>query len=424
MEYNLTRYTLITVVVLLAGCSNDGNGPGATSDATDRPSNGSTAGDQSNNSSPTNDTPTNNSTTESQDNNNSQGSDSSTENSTAEDPGSNNSPGNDTAANSSTTGEQSVSNDPDNENAAAPEPAAVITLDNHIELLDFVFAIYSGLERGSEILALPAYPDSAFDDKSIIDGPSDGSRNPEVVQDIVCNNGGTLVHTQDSWLDVQDREIRKISNFVFNNCQHESTIFNGELLRDMLYGSLELESSGLTAASQSLDTSFSGQVGYLYRETRAVPTLHYSFDNVQYAVTSSADGLFELQDANSYYGKRSSYWKQLSGGFSVTAPETGNQQLVVSVPEALEYSQDFGDADLVQNFQTGSMQVTAENGDTLTLYADTGNAETVKIDIQSGDVVDSVEQPWSNWQDSLELRLDLAPPIDCSIPALQDLCNP
>ena len=179
----------------------------------------------------------------------------------------------------------------------------------------------------------------------------------------------------------------------------------------MLYGSLELESSGLTAASQSLDTSFSGQVGYLYRETRAVPTLHYSFDNVQYAVTSSTDGLFELKDANFFYGERSNYWRQLSGGFSVTAPETGNQQLMISVPEAFEYGGVYGDMDPMRDFQTGLMQITAENGDTLTLHADTGNTETVKIDIQNGDIVDSIEQPWSTWQDSLEYRHDLAPPI-------------
>ncbi|MEE9319265.1 MAG: hypothetical protein V3U76_02355 [Granulosicoccus sp.] len=106
---------------------------------------------------------------------------------------------------------------------------------------------------------------------------------------------------------------------------------------------------------------------------------------------------------------RGNYWKRLAGGFSVTAPETGNQKLVVSVPESLEYNADNNDSDSIRNCQTGSMLITAENGDTLTLHADTGNAETVKIDIQNGDVTDSSEQPWSTWQDSLERRIDLAP---------------
>jgi len=399
MKYNLTQYTLIATIALLTACSsssNDGNEPGATSDTADTPSDASTA----------------------------------------EDPGSDESPDNDTATDNPATGDQPASNDPGNENTPAPntsdpdsadpDSAAAITMDNHVELLNFVFAIYSGHKQGSEILALPAYPDSAFDDSSIADGsPSDESRSPEVVQDIVCSNGGTLVHTQDSWYSQQNRANRKISNFVFDNCQQESTIFDGELLRDMLYGVLELESSGLTTVTQSLDTSFSGDVRYQYAETRSIPTLSYSLDNVQYAVTSATDGLFELKDANFYYGTREGYlWKQLTGGFSVTAPETGNQQLVVSVPESLEYNGDYDNPESVQNFQTGSMQITAENGDTLTLNADTGNDETVKIDIQNGDVIDSVEQPWSTWQDSLEYRLDLAPPIDCSIPALQDLCNP
>ncbi|MEE9319266.1 MAG: hypothetical protein V3U76_02360 [Granulosicoccus sp.] len=96
MKSNLAQYTLIATVALLTACSsssNDGNEPDTPSDA---------------------------------------------------------------AADNSTTGDQPASNDPVNENAAtpntsAPDSAAVITMDNHIELLNFVFAIYSGQERGSEI---------------------------------------------------------------------------------------------------------------------------------------------------------------------------------------------------------------------------------------------------------------------------------
>ena len=287
---------------------------------------------------------------------------------------------------------------------------AAITVDNHVESLRYLFDIFAGQEYGPDMLSLPDYPDPAYNDDTV---PLPDIITPDypdsAAEMITCINGGTATFTpfgldRDGW------------NFEFDDCQYEGTLYNGNVNRELFRRGtwLDLTSTGLTIESQSTKTSFSGRVDYKPGDVSGELNRHYIVEDVDLAKTDNTEK-FELVDAVFEFGiVGNSFVKTLEGKYTVKSVVTGDQRLDVRVLETLRYNI-FGDPnvpddlpdDFAYFFQTGILQVIAENGDYLRLDADTGDNSTVNIEILNDGVTDNFQQPWTLWRENLEFNFDL-----------------
>lgn len=279
----------------------------------------------------------------------------------------------------------------------------IITVDNHIELLRYVFDILTGGVYVADMMQLPGYPDPAYDDFAVT-GDSE-------VEMTTCINGGAATFTP--FYNAGQWELVTGWDFEFDNCQYDVNVYDGMLDRiDTGNGTrFDLNSTGLKISSQSESTQFSGQVEYQPWGSRGGgPEKYMNVNDVDYSVTNTAES-FELMDAT--FGMSvSPNGAGLRGMFSVSSLATNGQRLDVNL--ILSYNIfDCGVESCSENtsrpefFQEGVLQLTAENGDSLLLDTATGDHRTVSIEITSGDVTETIVQPWWIWRENIKFNSDL-----------------
>lgn len=94
----------------------------------------------------------------------------------------------------------------------------------------------------------------------------------------------------------------------------------------------------------------------------------------------------------------------LSGSISINTLATNEQWVHASVPEAfeLEFEHDAAHEDeTLHNFTVGRLQLRSDNGDTLTLDANNGDARTATVSLSRPGVYTQFTQYWSVWRDNL-----------------------
>ncbi len=288
-----------------------------------------------------------------------------------------------------------------------PNTGVAITMDNHIELLRYLFDILTGEVYGADLLVLPGYPDPAYDDFA-------ATSNSET-ETTTCINGGAATFTPVYNADSHG-QVAAGWKFEFDNCQFDVNMFGGMVDRYNIDNGryIDLISTGLTISSQSGRTNFSGHMQYNPVPTRGGSTYNYDVDNVYYSVINTVEP-FELMDAT--FGMTvTPNGIGVRGKFSVSSMATKGQRLEVQLLEKLSFNifdcgdHDCGDStglDDPKFFQTGVLQVTAENGDSLLLDTATGDHTTVSIEITSDDVTETIVQPWSIWRDNIKFNVDL-----------------
>ncbi len=88
---------------------------------------------------------------------------------------------------------------------------------------------------------------------------------------------------------------------------------------------------------------------------------------------------------------------ELSGGFSVQAPETGNKLLTVTVTVPFR-----NEASQSRTFPIGRMLITAGDSTTLLLDADNGDPASLSVRLANGDtVLQTTNESWDLWLDVL-----------------------
>ncbi|NND91487.1 MAG: fibronectin type III domain-containing protein, partial [Granulosicoccus sp.] len=260
-----------------------------------------------------------------------------------------------------------------------------VNWDNYIELLRHVFDIYTGNAYIADLATLPDWPDSTYSGT-----PTSDSTEAE----ITCLNGGTAqftpvintsIHSSYAW------------EFKFHDCQDNTVVLDGQLLREKNYGSRlnggKVTSTGLTIDGQPRQVFYSGGMDEWesFASHRETTELNYSV----------SDGLssFELTDANTrvtYYGP---FW--MNGSFTIKSELTDNRHLHAEVLE--EFQMKLNAA--YQGADTGLLKLMGDDGSELKLNVANNDDLTVTIEITTSDGTnETFTRPWSLWEVNLRVE--------------------
>lgn len=256
-----------------------------------------------------------------------------------------------------------------------PDPAtAVITMDNHVEIVANIIAIFSGRLYGDAVFAMPDYSDPAYDLWPVVD--PDTAALITQPADIVCSNGGTAAvvpETQGFFID-----NLLTWNFDFDRCQDGIALLDGQLSRG-IYEALHFTSSGFVRDEQTRVVRFSGSlVG------RSGDGHYWTSTDMDFALEST-DSSLVIEDSTTVFVP-----SVLSGEFKVRADWTGGQEITVSIPGDLEPGND-----------VGNLELNAGPDNMLVLDANTGDNDTVSVTLRADGMTTTFAQPWALWSDSL-----------------------
>lgn len=269
----------------------------------------------------------------------------------------------------------------------------IINSSNHVELLRHVFDIYTGNAYFSAVAALPGWSDPTFGGLEL-PGESLAAN-----VSITCLNGGTADF---EWYAYGSRGFEKYLDFEFDNCQDDAVVFDGQLRRrDAAYRSdnNSVSSDGLSIDRQSQQIQFSGSVNE-FSDVRRVQRS----TNAAYYRVSDGQSIFELSDLNTSisYG----FIEGISGGFNVRSDVTSFGSLTV---EGELGRNEFPTSAPASAYDTGTLELVAEDTSRLVLNADNGDPNTVTIEITNLDgSSDTLIQPWSLWADHLKYEFELS----------------
>ncbi len=264
----------------------------------------------------------------------------------------------------------------------------VITMDNHVDLLRNVFAIYSGKLWADEVLLEPDSENPLVSLAPYYTGGTGDLLSTRV--DIVCENGGTvsiIPHTDGSPSDALTSW-----DFEFENCQEKNAIRDGQLKRE-IYESVKFMSTGYSNTSQSRKIQFSGDLYYSTFGTERDEGLgQLKTSNTYFTYSNNVDNLIvSVSNANFDAGINLG----VSGGFRVRANWTNEHEITVRTIEDLRLEGRAGSV-----FNRGSLEVRYGDENILILDTDTAEVDTVEIKITSGGTTETVIKPWSLWSDS------------------------
>jgi len=267
--------------------------------------------------------------------------------------------------------------------AGASEP--VITVDNHVELLGNVFAIFSAGLYGDDLLTAPDYSDPFFDGKPEI-GDDGNPISPPV--NIVCGNGGAASFVPEN--DGLVFDSIAAWNFEFDSCQDGERLLDGDLRRE-IFESITLASSGFSSESQALLKRFSGTLQHTLISGSA---FLYTTD-MNFSLTGPMNVL-SISDSTTRLNTDRQFGR-MSGGFTVSADWTNGQPVAVLVTEEFAQDEDPGLEGRGMKFESGRIELVAGADNRLVLTADTGDLDTVEITIAAAGASETFVSSWEPW---------------------------
>ena len=272
---------------------------------------------------------------------------------------------------------------------ASEQSTAIITLDNHVELLENIFAIYSGKLYGDELINAPDYSDPTYNGRPLNDVQGNLI---STSADVACSNGGTA-----SFVPEIDSFYHGEWAFQFDNCQDGASVFDGDLLRGV-FESVTIESSGFTHDDQTQTISFSGGVyhdNYVWSAFGLNLSLvrSDSYLNINNSTTSFEDSCCTIVSGH------------MSGRFEVRANWTGNQTIIAQVTQTFDLLRNGTLLDSrITLGNVGELELRVGLDNMLVLDADTGDSATVSVTVVADGVSETVIQDWSLWGDELNFR--------------------
>ncbi len=290
----------------------------------------------------------------------------------------------------------------------APVLPSLISLSNHVELLNHIFDIYTGSIYGAAIFTLPDWSDPAYDGYA--------SADPSLVEtSVTCLNGGTALFIPINEYDGYSRG-EEGWNFVFDNCQDDTDVLDGLLFRRRILGPffvrISVESDGFSINGQLRQVYFFGQVNKtfsgLYNASWESLGIDYTAsDGLTSLALSDASTSFSYDDILINPDPRGR--AAMDGSFTVSSDVTGQRSLHVEVLDefVLDISSDeqlSSYAGIPWHFEAGQLELTGDDGSKLVLNADNDDYQSVLIEISNADgSTESFTQPWSLWTERLRI---------------------
>lgn len=253
-----------------------------------------------------------------------------------------------------------------------------INRDNYEEILTDVFGAYFGTQYRELLLTLT---DNLLSNVISAAVPFDAP--------YVCINGGQATFNGPFHIE-------------FDNCQIENAVYSGNFfIGDR---NTSISSGGLTISTDTnTEIHFNGFIN------GPTDSGLYEPSNVSVSVNTPV-GDFRMENANHSYsfshllrccGSSQFFLSDYSGSLNVLSPSTGNQLLSAETLTPFSYSQLFPEpADW--NHRAGILSVSATDGSRLILNTNTGNDDTVSIQLINGTQIEEFNQSWvpqwSVWQ--------------------------
>jgi len=293
--------------------------------------------------------------------------------------------------------------------------SAVINRNNHIELLEQVFEVYTGTLYGGELPGVPTgFMDSHL--STSVEVPEDiQNENHHVVMfDYACDNGGVLGYTQRSgfpywveemeWMDCLDGDIIR-NGMAYSQDNNGYYGYYRYLMKSLSY-TADYPSGEKMTVSGSYGSISESHIDPSIRTIRRWTTEDFDYQ------LQSESSLLEVGDANTnirytWLGRNTSVLSAgMSGSFRLKSDLSDNQDIDVTMSEPLtaDVTGDFGSSYPDEwSFTLGTLELSAEDGSALRLKADSGDVDTVEITLlQDGAELETFQQPWSLWWDVLE----------------------
>lgn len=307
----------------------------------------------------------------------------------------------------------------------ADEVTAVITRDNHIELLAQAFSVYTGRIYGD---TLPGIPSDFMDshpatEVEVPDDISSGHDHATRYQ-YACDIGGTMEYTITagayentdstfSWDGCLDGDITK--NGILNSWTYEY----GRYYQDLITSSytadhateehVELDGGYGTITASNINPAIRRMNRWIHRD--------FSYTSGNESTELSIRNAGTSTDYICYSFNADEFSASLNGSFELASALTDQQSIAVKTREPLgarfEVDGSFtynetqvDEQELVYPdwaFTNGVLEMTAVDGSALRLEAVSGDELTAKITLlQDDEVIETFLQPWSLWSGVLE----------------------
>jgi len=269
-----------------------------------------------------------------------------------------------------------------------------LTRANYESILNQALGIFAGQSFGLELMELPEISERRYQQFPAIVGEDS----------LMCNNGGRIDVTGENPVPFQS-----IYNYSFVDCTDGDTEISGPLFRQTDSQRI-VWSSGFSQERPEDAIEFDGGANFLFMNQRGGSASRVWSTNELNLSLQNDNGEFTVSESSTFFETVEPLTAFLSGSFNYSSALTGGQTMRVSVTEDFVYS------DLTANFNSpdwrftsGALSISAENGDSIMLRADTGDFDTVDIEINNASGQEVFTQSWSDFVDSLEMPTDFEP---------------
>ncbi|WP_157736501.1 hypothetical protein [Granulosicoccus antarcticus] len=305
------------------------------------------------------------------------------------------------------------------------EPSeGLINRDNHVELLSQAFSVYTGKVYGDTLPGIPqAFMESHPSTEIEVPPATLNEGESAVLFQYACDNGGVLQNL-DTVYDFGDTT----RTFTWNDCLDDTVVRSGTLssrennvggyYRDLMFSSYngDFVSGDTIVASGKFgsisDSNIDPSTIRIDRWTNQ--GVNYSFKNESTFLevgNASTDTFYRWLDRTDDV-----FIAELDGSFQLSSSLTEQHTVEVLTREKLFVNITLdGSFDFIEvrpsvpypdvpawSFTSGEIQITADDGSSLRLNAESGDTQTAQITLLQGGIeLESFQQPWSLWRDVL-----------------------
>ncbi len=287
------------------------------------------------------------------------------------------------------------------------------TLDNSVDILDEVFAYYSGQGYVATLHKLPDYSDDTYVRGPDLTPTQYGGYDFGVPVDVDCSGGGTAAFTP--FREDLYSFIGYGWSYDFNGCVDAGNTLQGALSINAAELHFTYDSSGLSKETAARSISFSGKVEYNPEGSNACNNCTFWMsDNLQLTDSNPSTPL-QIANGNTQFGYRGPGFEirsNLSGSLSIKTPATDSEWVHASVLEDIAITYIFdptSEAESRQNTSVGKLQLLSDKGDMLILDANSEDGRAVTLSLSRPGLSTQFTRQWSDWRESLTPVREKAP---------------
>ena len=287
------------------------------------------------------------------------------------------------------------------------------TRDNSVDILDEVFAYYSGQGYVATLHSLPDYSDDTYVRGPDLTPTQYGGYDFGVPINVDCSGGGTAAFTP--FREDLYSFIGYGWSYDFNGCVDGGNTLQGALSINAAELHFTYDSDGLSKESLDGNISFSGKVEYNPEGSSACNNCTFWMSENLQLTNNDPAGPLQIANGNTQFGYRGPGYEirsNLSGSVSINTPATNSEWVHASVLENIAFTYIFdpvSEAESIQNTSVGKLQLLSDKGDTLILDANSEDGSTVTLNLSRPGLSTQFTRQWSAWRDSLTPVQERAP---------------